>query len=305
MPAATSKRSSLTLAVACLGALALAACATTSPPPRSTAQQAKTKAKRVASPQSGGRDMVGSPYQVGGVWYVPSEQPNYDKTGVASWYGEPFHNRRTANGETFDMFTPSAAHTTLPLPSIVEVTNLDNGRRIQVRVNDRGPFYGGRIIDLSRAAADELGFFNKGTARVRVRYVGPAPLIPSTARPQLAMNERRPPAAAPPPPPQPAPQPTQIVSGPPPAPVPAPSPAAPAGAFAIQAGSFSSRDNAERAVAQLSVAGQAVIRPIVRGGSTLYRVVVMGGWADEAKAAAALPGVAAAGFADARVVPGF
>lgn len=79
MPAATSKRSSLTLAVACLGALALAACATTSPPPRSTAQQAKTKAKRVASPQSGGRYMVGSPYQVGGVWYVPSEQPNYDK----------------------------------------------------------------------------------------------------------------------------------------------------------------------------------------------------------------------------------
>ncbi len=116
------------------------------------------------------------PYEVGGVWYRPGPQPHYDKIGLASWYGQQLHHRTTADGEAFDMDVASAAHPTLPLPSWVEVTNLDNGRRIRVRVNDRGPFGGGRIIDLSRRGAKDLDFYNRGVARVRVRYLGPAPL---------------------------------------------------------------------------------------------------------------------------------
>jgi len=130
-----------------------------------------------APPVGQGEYKVGKPYQVGGVWYVPREQPNYDARGVASWYGDQFHMKATANGETFDMNTVSAAHTTLPLPSMVEVTNLDNGRKLVVRVNDRGPFVDNRIIDLSREAARQLGYDRAGLANVRVRYLGPAPLL--------------------------------------------------------------------------------------------------------------------------------
>jgi rare lipoprotein A len=114
------------------------------------------------------------PYEVDGRWYYPAEQPDYDAVGLASFYGPEHQCRMTADGETFDMRWPSAAHRTLPLPSLVEVTNLDNGRSIDVRVNDRGPFVGARIIDLSRAAAQQLGFSGPGTAKVRVRYIGPA-----------------------------------------------------------------------------------------------------------------------------------
>ncbi|MEW5684231.1 MAG: septal ring lytic transglycosylase RlpA family protein [Pseudomonadota bacterium] len=123
-----------------------------------------------------GERKIGKPYQVGGIWYVPREQPNYDETGIASWYGQAFHMKTTANGELFDMNAVSAAHTTLPIPSMVEVTNLDNGRRLMVRVNDRGPFVDNRIIDLSQEAARQLGYDRAGLARVRVRYVGPASL---------------------------------------------------------------------------------------------------------------------------------
>lgn len=120
---------------------------------------------------------IGKPYKVKGRWYHPEEDNNYDRTGVASWYGRDFHGRATANGETFDMNRLSAAHTTLPMPSMVEVTNLTNGRKIVVRVNDRGPFADNRLIDLSREAARQLGFENAGLAKVRVRFVGPAPLM--------------------------------------------------------------------------------------------------------------------------------
>jgi len=116
------------------------------------------------------------PYEVNGRWYRPAVQPDYDAVGVASWYSYEAHNRTTADGEVFDARLPTAAHTTLPIPSYLEVTNLANGRRVRVRLNDRGPFVAGRIIDLSRAAAAQLGFLGQGTARVRVRYLGPAPL---------------------------------------------------------------------------------------------------------------------------------
>ncbi|WP_411820357.1 septal ring lytic transglycosylase RlpA family protein [Hyphococcus formosus] len=125
---------------------------------------------------------VGNPYKVAGRWYHPKEDPNYDRVGTASWYGEQFHGRLTANGEIFDMNLLSAAHTTLPLPSMVEVTNLENGRSVVVRLNDRGPFVGDRIIDMSRAAARKLGFEHQGTAKVRVRYAGRAPLTASAPR---------------------------------------------------------------------------------------------------------------------------
>jgi rare lipoprotein A len=161
------------LTLVLLAGASLAACATVEPryPSRSQGAQA-------GLPSGGaGERKVGKPYQVGGIWYVPREQPNYDQTGVASWYGDAFHLKATANGETFDMNAVSAAHTTLPLPSMVEVTNLDNGRKLVVRVNDRGPFVDNRIIDLSREAARQLGMDRAGLANVRVRYVGPAPLL--------------------------------------------------------------------------------------------------------------------------------
>jgi rare lipoprotein A len=114
---------------------------------------------------------VGEPYQIKGVWYHPTVDYNYDKTGVASWYGEQFHGRYTANGEIFDLNQLTAAHTTLPMPCIVEVTNLQNGRSLQLRVNDRGPFVDGRLIDVSRRAAQLLGFETMGTTPVRVRIL--------------------------------------------------------------------------------------------------------------------------------------
>ena len=114
------------------------------------------------------------PYEVNGQVYQPRIVSRYEQVGLASWYDYPEHSRRTAIGEWFEGGRLTAAHKTLPLPCLVEVTNLDNGRTIQVRVNDRGPFAPGRIIDLSRAAADQLGFSDKGLARVRVRFLGPA-----------------------------------------------------------------------------------------------------------------------------------
>lgn len=117
---------------------------------------------------------VGRPYQVSGRTYVPQRNDRYDETGIASWYGPNFHGRPTANGELFDQNLMTAAHPTLPIPSIVEVTNLENGRTLRVRLNDRGPFVDDRMIDLSRAAADALGYRAAGLARVRVRYIGPA-----------------------------------------------------------------------------------------------------------------------------------
>ncbi len=126
--------------------------------------------------KGGGSFKLGSPYKVAGRWYVPREEPNYDRTGVASWYGDDFHGRATANGEIFDRTALTAAHPTLPLPSYAYVTNLANNRTILVRVNDRGPYVNDRMIDLSHASAWALGYENAGRARVRVRYAGRAPL---------------------------------------------------------------------------------------------------------------------------------
>ena len=126
--------------------------------------------------KGGGRYIVGKPYVVKGNRYSPKEDPSYDKNGVASWYGSTFHGRLTANGEVYDRDHLSAAHPTLPLPSYVRVTNLENGSSLIVRVNDRGPYRKGRIIDVSSKAADMLDLKRRGTASVRVQYVDRARL---------------------------------------------------------------------------------------------------------------------------------
>lgn len=149
-----------------------------------TASPRITRSMRIS--KGGGRYLVGNPYKVAGNWYTPSEDPDYEATGTASWYGSNFHGRLTANGEIFDMNGISGAHPTLPLPSYVRVANLDNGRSIVVRLNDRGPYTHGRVIDVSARAADILGFRHAGTARVHVEYIGPAPLEGDDTRALLA-----------------------------------------------------------------------------------------------------------------------
>lgn len=150
---------------------------------------------------------IGKPYQVYGVWYYPADSRGYDERGIASWYGPGFHALDTANGERYDQDDVTAAHKTLPMPSWVEVENLDNGRRLTVRINDRGPFVAGRIIDLSRKSAQLLGVDRAGTAQVRVRRVFPEaqPMgrvviaAAGTALPPLATTAERPVDALPPP----------------------------------------------------------------------------------------------------------
>ena len=120
--------------------------------------------------------LVGHPYTIAGRTYYPDEMTHYSAVGMASWYGDAFHGRRTANGEIYDMRSFTAAHPTMPLPSYARVTNLANGYSIIVRVNDRGPYHGGRVMDVSSRVADVLDFKSAGTAKVKVEYVGPAPL---------------------------------------------------------------------------------------------------------------------------------
>lgn len=122
---------------------------------------------------NGGYKKTGKPYKVAGHWYYPlATADGYDETGTASWYGTKFHGKTTANGERYDMYAMSAAHKTLPMPTMVRVTNLKNNRSVIVRVNDRGPFVKSRVIDLSYAAAKTLGYDNAGTAPVRVEVLG-------------------------------------------------------------------------------------------------------------------------------------
>jgi len=209
-------------------------------------------------------------YQVRGRWYQPAEQPGYDETGLASWYGDQFNGRPTASGERFDMHALTAAHKTLPLPGLVEVTNLANGRRIVVRVNDRGPFVDNRIIDLSRGAAEALGMLQAGVGEVRVRYLGRAPRAGGGATLQYAAGARAPSA-----PPEPSTR----------------------GDYWIQAGAFSDRRAARR------VADELGDRASVDGGrgDGLFRVLV-GPWPDPNAAERSRQAVIARGYADALLI---
>jgi rare lipoprotein A len=242
---------------------------------------------------SGGAYKVGNPYQIDGTWYYPREQPDYDETGIASWYGPTFYGHRTANGEIYNAGDLTAAHRTLPMPVNVRVTNLDNGKSLVVRVNDRGPYAKGRIIDVSEAAAKLLGFYKQGTARVRVTYIarstGPdgAPL-PSDTPPDIASAVPAAPspkvdtqklavvagtAVAPP---------TQVAALPQPVPDPVPADAGPPTGqvvevpvpatthLYVQVGAFSSYENAMRLRDDLG--GDLRISTVLRNGQKLYRV---------------------------------
>ena len=156
---------SLRLFAALAGCLALVAC--------SEFNLASYAFKEAAGPSLSGKGgyKVGRPYEINGVWYTPAEDYNYSETGIASWYGADFQGKSTANGEVFNQSDVTAAHRTLPMPCFVRVTNLGNGRSLVVRVNDRGPYAHGRVIDLSRRSAQLLGFEKEGTARVRVEIM--------------------------------------------------------------------------------------------------------------------------------------
>ncbi|MCX8500113.1 MAG: septal ring lytic transglycosylase RlpA family protein [Alphaproteobacteria bacterium] len=155
-------------AILCL--VLLAGCTT----PRTSSGGSGSRIAGLDTSPGNGRYKIGNPYQIEGVWYRPSVDYEYDEEGVASWYGPGFHGKSTANGEVFDTNLLSAAHRTLPMPSFARVTNNGNGRWVIVRINDRGPYVNtkNRIIDLSRRAAQLLGFIDKGTAAVRVQIMG-------------------------------------------------------------------------------------------------------------------------------------
>lgn len=220
----------------------------------------------------------------------------YEAVGSASWYGDKFHGRKTASGERYNMHLLTAAHPKLPMGTLLEVTNLENDKTIQVRVNDRGPYAHSRIIDVSREAAEQLGFRAKGIARVQIRYAGNGST--NGLRPSVDAGDAE----------------VEGVEDTAPLPVIAPAAAAariaadvatgspaPAGDYMIQAGAFSKKENADRAAAILAEQGEVTIKPLVLRGLTLHRVLV-GSWADAKSAKAALKSVAAAGFADAEVV---
>lgn len=236
------------------------------------------------------------PYQIRGRWYRPAEQPNYDEVGMASWYGAQHNGRPTSTGERFDMNALTAAHKTLPLPSLVEVTNRANGRRVILRINDRGPFVDGRIIDLSRAAAEELGLLSQGVGEVRVRYVGRAP------RQGGGTPMRRAEVVAPA---QPVSQPTPYLAVPP-APVQAtvvaaaPAAVPPAAAYWVQAGAYADQASAQRIADRL---GRKAWVQNMPGGGQGFRVVV-GPWPDASAAEQARQAVAARGFGDALLISG-
>lgn len=298
-------------------AVLAAACSTPpAPPPRPVEDHA------VQVPPNAGVYKVGQPYQVENIWYYPREQPDYDETGIASWYGPTFYGKHTANGEMYDGNQLTAAHKTLPMPVNVRVTNLDNGKSLIVRVNDRGPFARGRIIDLSKRAAELLDVVQTGTARVRVTYLARADINgappPSVTPPAIASALPAAPSgkvdtAA-----------LGIVPGATVAPAPA-KPAAPtqpilSQMFAaadqptgkvtrvpvpvvthlyVQLGAFSKMENAKALLNR--VGGDLRISTLQRGGQTLYRVR-SGPLSSVADADAALSRITGAGANDAHIV---
>jgi rare lipoprotein A len=280
----------------------------------STAPASAPDYPSVGLPSGNGVYKIGEPYAEKGVEYVPHEQPDYDETGIASWYGYNFHHKRTANGEIFDAEGLTAAHPTLPMPVNVRVTNLDNGHSLVLRVNDRGPFANGRIIDVSAHAAKLLGFYEQGTANVRVTYLSRAdlPAAPAAAATAIAaapteslqMAALDPTATAPAarvesdyadaPPPQSAPSDSQSDTL---AAIPLPA----AEHIWVQAGTFSVEDNAERLKDRLSQLGDVTISSIDREGRVLYRVRI-GPFDDVGAADAALARLNGLGTSDAKVI---
>jgi rare lipoprotein A len=241
-------------------------------------------------PKGGGKYLIGAPYEVAGWKYHPRADPGYDKVGQASWYGPQFHRRMTSNGEWFDMDYLSAAHPTLPLPSYVKVTNLENGRAVVVRVNDRGPFVGDRIIDMSRKSAEVLGFRQRGKANVRVQYLGPAPLN-DRGGDLIAMNRRVRDGGGP----------LEVATTNPAVAVAGPATLPQRQRYYVRIGAYSDPRNAERTRDALRPVGPVSVTSIAGQLGTLYKVE-LGPLDDQERATAALDQVVAQGHADARLV---
>ena len=228
---------------------------------------------------------IGKPYKIRGQWYYPAEDYGYSEVGTASWYGEDFHAKYTANGEVYNMHTLPAAHRTLPLPSIVRVTNLENGRSLVLRVNDRGPFAKNRIIDISKRGAQLLGFQNKGTAKVRVEIMAEESkdlkqAILNKTETKLAQQLPEDNAGA-----------VRSYT----------SQQALKGKYFVQAGSFSSREVADDLTARLTRFGNISTMPADVNGNRYYRVR-MGPYTCEADARKALAQIENFGVAGAAVI---
>ncbi|WP_419814741.1 septal ring lytic transglycosylase RlpA family protein [Glacieibacterium sp.] len=243
---------------------------------------------------------IGQPYIVLGKTYYPADDRAYDVTGIASWYGPTFHGLSTANGETYDQEGVTAAHKTLPMPSFVEVSNLDNGRTLTVRINDRGPFVDGRIIDLSRKSAQLLGVDRPGTAHVRVRRVFPDGAVMASLAPPV-----RPPVAVPLPAQQVSPPeitiPAAVPNSPPPPDVPVTTvaiPGASVGTVYVQVAALSDQGRAAWLSGFLAPIGPVVTERLPSG---LTRVRI-GPYIDATTATPILARVQAAGYTDARLV---
>jgi rare lipoprotein A len=279
--------------------------------------------QRASSYRGEAQYKVGAPYQINGVWYYPAVDYNYDETGVASWYGERFDQKYTANGEIFDLNDLTAAHRTLPMPSIVQVTNLNNGRALQLRVNDRGPFARGRVIDVSRRASQLLGFETNGTALVRVKImkeesiqvaelakrnggdtkvlVAEAPSVAKAAaaaapvgRTQALVSPLAAPISAVPAPPvvaelPPLPEKVNVV------------PVASSARIFVQAGSFSMRDNTQRLQARIASLGSVHVMTASVKGIEMYRVR-LGPLANVEEADQMLARVVDWGYPEARII---
>ena len=323
-----------------VGILALTSCAET--------KLVMHGAKRImgpSEPDAGAKTSpeykIGKPYQISGVWYYPQEEFEYDETGIASWYGTKFHGRKTANGETYDMNALTAAHRTLPMPNFVRVTNLENGRSLILRVNDRGPFARGRIIDISRRGSQLLGFQKQGTARVRVQVMADrtralkarirnqtdlakvgSPITVDRLPKAKVQSQALPPPANATPDAEVASLPT-VQSQTPPAPPAPPLPPLPAleptvekqfelsgnvtqankvnTNIYIQAGAFSLFDNANRVRARLAPLGDVKLSQVLVNGKDMYRVRV-GPLADVDRADQVLMAVAEAGYKNAKII---
>ncbi|MQX36977.1 septal ring lytic transglycosylase RlpA family protein [Roseospira navarrensis] len=287
------------------GVVALAGCAETAV----TVNAAKSVTDSPTDPWAEGRYKVGTAYEIAGRWYTPREDYEYEEVGMASWYGPKFHGRTTANGERFDQNALTAAHRTLPMPSMVRVTNLDNGRTVDLRINDRGPFANDRILDVSKQAAELLGFRRQGTARVRVIILPEQSLAlregrdPAEVRSEtVRLASTRPAGAF-------IPTATEVARAPTHTPVPVPprrggaAPAVTLGAtgWYVQAGAFSDLGNAREVADHLSRVGPTRITSVQRNGRTLTRVRV-GPVTDGRQAARLLQAVQASGYPDARLV---
>lgn len=301
--------------------VALAACAFLGACAES--QLASYSVKEAASTDKAtGQYKIGKPYQINGVWYYPAVDYNYSETGIASWYGPGFHSQYTANGEIYDENEITAAHRTLPMPSFVRVTNLENGRTLVVRVNDRGPYAHGRILDLSRHAAQLLGIEERGTARVQVdimadesRAIAERMGGNSSDEPPVASAPRESVKAASLPPPGSHEESKPIVK------VSAPERQAVGSGIDephldqqavrvvavkstqiyVQAGAFSRYDNANRANAALNGFGHTSITQVQTKSGILFRVRT-GPLANVSDADALLEKIISSGYPDAKIV---